>query len=130
MMTPGAPAVEPRAALTPCPSWCTRDHSRTDLVPAHIGDRAVIGGFRARPYDEITARAAHVNPGYGDPKVWLDATRAGAQAEAPYAWLDPETAVTVARLAEMLAGATAAQHRALAAALRDAAALITAGGAR
>jgi hypothetical protein len=117
----------------PCPPWCQTDHDEILSLAGHFlfhgGPPADIEltGKTSAP-DKITARAFHV----GDPRfeavVSVAALRHGTDGQQPHLWLTPGDAGDLAGLVDMLAGATPARHRELAAAIRRAAAVITDGG--
>lgn len=123
MMTPDRPEREP----DPCPAWCTRDHS--DSSRSHSGASTRIGPFRARPYDSISASVYQYiprrYPGEDRAPDAVEVSVMGYQFAVP-SDLDPlmflsvKDATQLAGLIEMLAGATARQHRDLAAAIRSA----------
>lgn len=110
------------APRTPCPEWCVTDHARFE---AHWAQKTAIGPFRGRPHDEVSARLADAGTADG-PAVLVDGVREGQPGEAPYEWLGSGMALFTARLIEMLATASPAQHRELAKGLREAAAVIAA----
>jgi hypothetical protein len=97
----------------PCPRWCTADHDE-ELVPGyfslvHKAEIARVGGVISRPV---------LLPARGHSQV-----QAGAPGHS--LTLDPDDAERAAVLVEELANATPEQHRELATAIRQAAAVIT-----
>jgi hypothetical protein len=99
-----------------CPSWCVADHSRAGY--RHQGPRDAIVGFRGRPHDEISARLTDFGQSAG-PQVGVMTWRSGAGDESMgHRYMGAEEALFLALVIEMLAGATAAQHRDLAKGLR------------
>jgi hypothetical protein len=130
---PGAPARANREGH-PCPPWCVTDHE-TDHGSGHRfifhGTETtrvdVPGKVKGIP-DVIFTRAIH--PGWPDcePQVAVSATRQGTDGPGPNAWISPRDAEDLAAIVEMLAKASPAQHRLLAAAIRQAAATITEAG--
>jgi hypothetical protein len=110
-----------------CPRWCAVDHDAGGgyFYLFHGGETAWVEvPGKMRDYaDVIHVRA--IRGGYpGDaPQVDVSATRHGTAD--PHAWIAPREAEPLAVIVEMLAKATPAQHRALAAAIRQAAAQIT-----
>jgi hypothetical protein len=110
----------------PCPPWCTRDHLEDGPVSiAHRGamSRIEMPGADCVP-DVIMASPAHLGIEGEATEVSVHAIRHGSKAH-PALWLAPADAEQLAGLVEMLAKATPARHRELAAALRKAAAGIT-----
>jgi hypothetical protein len=110
----------------PCPPWCTRDHEEGGiLLQAHRGDlaRIKVPGADCVP-DLITAGPAHLGMAGEGAEVSVSAIRHGSDVH-PSLWLAPRDAGQLAALVDMLAAATAGQHRELAAAIRKAAADIT-----
>ena len=117
----------------PCPPWCVIDHdtphSGGRTYEFHGAETASIAvpGKVGWP-DRISARAVHSGQHEDStPCVSLSACRYGRNDSDPSAWLRPGDARDVAGIIDMLAGATKAQHRELAAAIRKAAADITEG---
>jgi hypothetical protein len=119
----------------PCPPWCQIDHdevhgaSHSYLFHGGPITRVEMRGKRAAlPSDEIFARAFHAGDPDDKPVVAVSSYRIGAAGQDPGIWLGPADAGDLAGLVEMLASATPAQHRQLAAAIRQAAAEITEAG--
>ena len=111
----------------PCPPWCATDHHR-EITPgtylsSHAGPSTDIGGFRGHPHDMISAVAVQF-PSSGRQEVLIRGYRSGREDPDPSTYIRPDEAEGLAGLVEQLAGATPAQHRALAAAIRAAAAMI------
>jgi hypothetical protein len=115
----------------PCPPWCVVDHE-TDAGGGHRyifhGNqtaRIEVPGKPGRMDDSIHVRAIH--GGYADdqPQVDMGADRSGVDGRSPHAWIAPRDAGDLAVIIDMLAKASPAQHRELAAAIRKAAADIT-----
>jgi hypothetical protein len=130
--SPGHPVHGPARANPnghPCPPWCDIDHETADG-----GHRYIFHGSETawtdvpvkpgRPDDRIYVRAIH--GGYTDdqPQVDVSATRSGV-CPSPHAWIAPRDAEGLAVIIEMLAKASPAKHRELAAHIRAAAATIT-----
>jgi hypothetical protein len=114
MMTPGQPKRDP----APCPPWCVTDHA--DIHGWHTGARSETGPFRGHPYDLILAEAIQFDTDEA-PEVQVYGRQFDTSyAAAPNLYLSRKDAAALAGLVEMLAGATARQHRDLAAALRAA----------
>ena len=116
-----------------CPPWCTIDHHRT--VPILDGPIAHHMGARARfelagteqqgkPADELGVRPFHSDHDEA-PYVLVSGYRFGDHDSEPRLRPQPCEAQKLASLIEMLADATPAQHRELAAAIRKAATDIT-----
>jgi hypothetical protein len=116
----------------PCPPWCETDHDKAHgaagLFMFHGGATAGIevrgkaaSGLRDRIY---ACPFSAGQPGY-EPVVSVASIRYGAVGADPQVWLSARDAGELAGLVEMLATATPAQHRELAAAIRRAAAQIT-----
>lgn len=119
----------------PCPPWCTVDHE-TDTGGGHRylfhgseTARVRVPGKVKYAEDVIYVRAIH--PGWTDgepPQVDVSATRYGTDDPSPQAWISPRDAEGLAVIVEVLAKASPAQHRQLAAAIRQAAATMTEAG--
>jgi hypothetical protein len=114
-----------------CPPWCVIDHD-TDVGGGHRytfhGSETVrveVPGKARYWADEILVRAIHGGRSDDAPQIDLSATRFGADRSSPHAWIAPREAEDLAVIVEMLAKATPAQHRELAAAIRKAAADIS-----
>jgi hypothetical protein len=103
----------------PCPPWCTVDHDK-ELIPGHFSNSHGAEGVSVR---SIHARAV-LNPARGEAVVQVSVPGINAGS----LFLEAEHAGYLAILAEVLADATPDQHRELAAAIRQAAAQITAEG--
>jgi hypothetical protein len=115
----------------PCPPWCVIDHD-TDVGGGHRytfhGSETVrveISGKATYRANVIHVRAIHSGWPDDAPQIDLSADRYGADGPSPHAWIAPREAEDLAVIVEMLAKATPAQHRDLAAAIRKAAADIT-----
>jgi hypothetical protein len=103
----------------PCPPWCTTDHDQ-ELVPGHF---ATAHGAEGASVRWINARAV-LHPTRGDVEVQVSVPGSNAGS----LFLEAKHAGYLAILAETLADATPDEHRELAAAIRKAAADITAAG--
>jgi hypothetical protein len=117
-----------------CPAWCVVDHETPGhgrLYEFHGGQiaRIEVPGALAGVPDLICVRpVSDGQPGSGEPHVSVSGTVYGSDLAGPNAWVRPRDAEDIARLAEMLAGATPGRHRELAAQIRAAAAVITEDG--
>ena len=98
----------------PCPPWCVTDHGKYDF---HGSEPVIVEAPRPR---DCCVRA--ILP-YEGQKTQISVQSAGEQL-----WVDLGDAPDLAALVELLAGATPAQHRKLAAAIRQVAADITEAG--
>jgi len=102
----------------PCPPWCASDHDE-ELAPGHFyvthsTDHALV---LLGEYDRVRVSGV-LFPSDGKGAVHVSG------GDAPL-FVDPKHAEGLAALADLLAGATPEQHRALAAAIRQAAETIT-----
>ncbi|HUN38325.1 MAG TPA: hypothetical protein VMU95_40560 [Trebonia sp.] len=111
-----------------CPPWCDANHGTGEGNPG-----LVLGGHYSRPAslgagshftDQLLVRL-YAPPGAAPAEVGITGFRPGA----PRLFTDTEQAGQLARLVDQLAGATPAQHKALAAAIREAV-ITTTGPAR
>jgi hypothetical protein len=109
----------------PCPPWCrSEDHEALghlgELARINLGAAARRATALVRPVDLEDARVAV----FGEPRV-----QAGADclSGSGFLYLGPGDAVALAELIELLAGASPARCREVAAAIRKAAADITGG---
>jgi len=98
----------------PCPPWCITDHAEYNV---HSSERIIVEAPR---YHQCSTRAIRYTAGVGGSRVQV----AGGGVTSVYA-VDAEG---LAELIEGLAEATPAQHRELAEAIRQAAAVITEAG--
>lgn len=107
-----------------CPPWCDSDHSRTikGLPPLHFG----AGGPSVRLSGASGARHAFVfvsqRDGERSPSLVVSVSASDADSD-PAVTVRLKDAEDLARLAEMLAVASPAVHREVAAAVRRAAAV-------
>jgi hypothetical protein len=111
-----------------CPPWCETDHEKYDFHGGTAAGVEVPGRMRGMP-DEIRARPVRLGEPDYPPQVAVAGTRHGLGGTGdPSVWLSARDALGIAALVDMLAGATPARHRALAAAIRRAAAQVTEAG--
>ena len=110
----------------PCPPWCTADHERVRAWGTdddHMGDLAAIELGRAAGYGRALTRAVRFT---GLPGLQVQVGATGAGGSAPFLYIGPDYAVALAAIIETLGAASPDAHRELAAAIRQAAADITA----
>jgi hypothetical protein len=111
----------------PCPSWCTTDHNDgSSVAGTHVSHAGGID-FGDRGLDSIWASPILGEYHDGRPHVAVTGHRY-RQSGSPQLQVRDIHAESVADLIDMLADATPDQHRELAAAIRQAAAQITAAG--
>jgi hypothetical protein len=112
----------------PCPPWCVVDHEKYEFHGGAIAGVEMPGKMRSMP-DVIRARPVQLGERGYPPAVSVSGTRRGRGGDGdPDMWLGVRDALNLAGLVEMLAAATPARHRELAAAIRKAAAGIADGG--
>ena len=108
----------------PCPPWCTRDHSADG--PGRVVHRGTNVRIEVPGADGIPERVivAPVHLGSADASSEINVYGTGGGVP-PNLWLTPRDAEQIAALVDAIVTATRAQRRALAAAIRQAAADIT-----
>jgi hypothetical protein len=113
--------------LASCPAWCAAKHEADDPYPLHSTAIAELAAGRAKSglgrvlLPTIAVGIVLASTATGDePRVSVHAVRG----DAGLAWVRSRDAVALAAVIDRLAAATPAQHRELAAAIRQAAGLI------